>query len=78
MRNWEKEKSIKRYRDVSDLRTQFQCEYRYYLKSKQGDQSSTFSREGIRLHNEVALNTHVGRTLSLLATIIILAVIIAA
>ncbi|MHA2385681.1 MAG: hypothetical protein ACXAEE_05680 [Candidatus Thorarchaeota archaeon] len=41
---------------MSELRIQYQCEYRFYLKQKRGDKSSDASREGSRLHREVGVN----------------------
>ena len=41
-----------KYRTVSELRTQFQCEYRLYLKQKHGNQSSQASRRGTMLHDQ--------------------------
>lgn len=43
--------SFSKFRDVSDLRTQFQCEYRLYLKQKYGDIRTKASIEGELLHS---------------------------
>jgi hypothetical protein len=40
-------------REVSELRTQFQCEYRLYLKQKLGNTHSLASVTGIKLHRRV-------------------------
>ncbi|MFX1369189.1 MAG: hypothetical protein ACFFAY_11360 [Promethearchaeota archaeon] len=49
-------KRSRRYRDVSDLRTQFQCEYRLYLKQKLGTTSTGAAHVGARLHEKVKLS----------------------
>ncbi len=41
-------------RDVSELRTQFQCEYRLHLKQKLGDTHSQASVTGTELHRRVS------------------------
>lgn len=41
-------------RDVSELRTQFQCEYRLHLKQKFGDKHSQASITGTELHRRVS------------------------
>lgn len=41
-------------RDVSELRTQFQCEYRLRLKQKFGDTHSQASVTGTELHQRVS------------------------
>ncbi|MHA1928910.1 MAG: hypothetical protein ACTSV2_10095 [Candidatus Thorarchaeota archaeon] len=41
-----------KYRTVSELRTQFQCEYRLYLQQKHGNQSNQASRRGTMLHDQ--------------------------
>ena len=45
----------RRYRDVSDLRTQFQCEYRLYLKQKRRSSPSPAAIQGTNLHEKVKL-----------------------
>lgn len=70
--------AFKSYRDVSDLRTQYQCEYRHHLRTTQGDQASTYSLEGTRLHNDVSLELGRNRSISSFATIVIIVVIITA
>ncbi|MFW9841513.1 MAG: hypothetical protein ACFFES_11520 [Candidatus Thorarchaeota archaeon] len=42
-----------RLREVSDLRTQFQCEYRLYLKQKCEESSSEASLMGSILHTRI-------------------------
>lgn len=44
-------RSPKRYRSVSDLRTQYLCEYRLYLKNIHGDQDSEWTSRGNMLHS---------------------------
>jgi len=52
MRVSEDEKtSFSKFREVSELRTQFQCEYRLYLNQKLGDKITKASIEGSRLHS---------------------------
>ena len=46
-----------RLREVSDLRTQFQCEYRLHLKQKLGESSSEASTTGSVLHRLVSNQT---------------------
>ena len=45
----------RRYRDVSDLRTQFQCEYRLYLSQKKRSRPSQVAWQGTKLHQKVKL-----------------------
>jgi len=44
-------------RDVSDLRTQFQCEYRLHLKQTLGNTSTLASIAGTRFHQLLASQT---------------------
>jgi hypothetical protein len=67
-----------RYRDVSELRIQFQCEYRFYIKQMRGEKSSDASREGSRLHRKVGMNPVPGRPLNASVRAIIVIVTIAA
>jgi hypothetical protein len=67
-----------RFRDVSELRIQFQCEYRFYLKQKRGDKSSAACREGSRLHQEIGTNPIVTRLPHPLVMTLIVTVILAA
>ncbi|MHA2083349.1 MAG: hypothetical protein ACXAEB_06030 [Candidatus Thorarchaeota archaeon] len=41
----------KRFRAVSDLRIQCQCEYKFLLRQKIGENSSNANRRGTLLHN---------------------------
>ncbi|MHA2024566.1 MAG: hypothetical protein ACW98U_01600 [Candidatus Thorarchaeota archaeon] len=43
-----------RIREVSDLRTQYQCEYRLHLKQKLGGSSSKASVMGSTLHSKIS------------------------
>jgi len=53
MRILESEKTgFSKYREVSDLRIQFLCEYRLFLHQKIGDESTKASLEGQRLHSK--------------------------
>ena len=45
--------SFSRFRDVSDLRTQFQCEYRLYLMQQRGEVTTKASIDGTMLHNRI-------------------------
>jgi len=54
-------KRSRRYREVSDLRTQFQCEYRLYLKQKIGATATRAALMGSRLHEQINLNPEVNR-----------------
>ncbi|TFG26511.1 hypothetical protein EU528_14280 [Candidatus Thorarchaeota archaeon] len=42
------------FRNVSDLRVQFLCEFRFYLQEKHGQQDTDASIEGSRLHDSLA------------------------
>ena len=46
-----------RMREVSDLRTQFQCEHRLHLKQKLGESPSEASTTGSMLHRLVSNQT---------------------
>jgi hypothetical protein len=46
-----------RMREVSDLRTQYQCEYRLYLKQRLGGSSSKASVMGAILHSRISDST---------------------
>ncbi|MHA2068707.1 MAG: hypothetical protein ACXABY_30455 [Candidatus Thorarchaeota archaeon] len=67
-----------RYRDVSELRIQFQCEHRFFLSQEHGNKSSDASREGSRLHREVGLNPVQVRSLNPSMTVILVIIIVAA
>ncbi|MHA2142249.1 MAG: hypothetical protein ACXADC_08160 [Candidatus Thorarchaeota archaeon] len=67
-----------RYREVSELSIQFQCEYRFFLNQEYGENPSDASREGARLHREVGLNPLQVRSLNPFLTVILVIVIIAA
>ncbi|MFW9849860.1 MAG: hypothetical protein ACFFF4_12010 [Candidatus Thorarchaeota archaeon] len=54
---------LKRYRQVTELRTQFQCEYRLLLRYKYGSQSSKWIHRGSELHT-IAANRPVSRDVS--------------
>jgi hypothetical protein len=72
-------KRSRRYRDVSDLRTQFQCEYRLYLKQKLGTTSTGAAHVGSRLHEQVKLSAKSGKDQSgLFRVAIVLLTILAA
>lgn len=43
----------KSMRDISDLRIQYFCEYRYHLKLKEGNSSTLASIRGEYLHSKV-------------------------
>ncbi|NHI88656.1 MAG: hypothetical protein EAX87_03975 [Candidatus Thorarchaeota archaeon] len=49
-------------RDVSDLRTQFQCEYRLRLKQATGNTSTPASVAGTRFHQLLASQTDIRKT----------------
>ena len=44
-------------REVSELRTQYQCEYRLHLKQKLGDTHSRASVTGTELHRHVSIQS---------------------
>ena len=47
---------VKRYRAVSDLRIQYQCEYKLLLRQRLGGKSSDASRRGTLLHNSESVD----------------------
>ncbi|MFW9799611.1 MAG: hypothetical protein ACFFD9_04195 [Candidatus Thorarchaeota archaeon] len=51
-----------RYRDVADLRVQYMCEYRLHLRRKRRYGSSAESVLGIRLHQQVPLQSKKGQS----------------
>jgi len=68
---------FRKMRGVSELRTQFQCEYRLYLKQKIGGSHSLASAAGIELHRRLSIQqnrqdveTTESRALSLLVVVI--------
>ncbi|MGY5880276.1 MAG: hypothetical protein RTV31_08495 [Candidatus Thorarchaeota archaeon] len=48
--------TFSKFRNVSDLRIQFLCEYRFHLQEKLGNQETRASIEGSRLHDAVAIS----------------------
>ena len=55
MKLTDREKGVlHRMREVSDLRTQYQCEYRLHLKQKSNDTHSLASKTAIELHSHVS------------------------
>jgi hypothetical protein len=44
-------------REVSELRTQYQCEYRLHLKQRLGDSRSQASVDGTELHRQFSLQS---------------------
>ena len=76
-----KDRTPGRYRDVSELRIQFQCEHRFYLKQKIGVESSAACREGSRLHQDIGMNPIFTQTphpfvMALIVTVIVAAAIL--
>ncbi len=68
-----------RYRDVSELRIQFLCEYRLHLKWELGERVSDASVRGANLHKHVPFQTgHVQTTnIALRITVLIMTVLAA-
>jgi hypothetical protein len=70
--------SYSKFRNVSDLRIQFLCEYRFYLQERLGNRETRASIEGSRLHDVIATSKdsvqHQNKIIPLL--IIIAAIII--
>ncbi len=58
-------RSIKHYREVSDLRIQYFCEYRFHLGQKLGEMPSEYAIEGERLHHAISTRNHSTRKISL-------------
>jgi hypothetical protein len=48
---------FRKMREVSELRTQFQCEYRLHLTKKYGDSYSQASVTGSELHHLVSIQS---------------------
>ena len=48
-------RDIKRYKTVTDLRTQYMCEYRLFLRTMFGVTSTKASRQGTRLHSGITI-----------------------
>ncbi|NHJ15031.1 MAG: hypothetical protein EAX95_15220 [Candidatus Thorarchaeota archaeon] len=71
-------KQVRRYRDVSDLRTQFQCEYRLFLNQKRGMQFSSAAQQGAHLHERVKLHAEGKSQSNLGFRIVVIAVTILA
>jgi hypothetical protein len=46
--------SFSKFRNVSDLRVQFLCEYRFYLQEKLEQRETRASIDGTRLHDSIA------------------------
>ncbi|MBD3406823.1 MAG: hypothetical protein GF411_11970 [Candidatus Lokiarchaeota archaeon] len=68
-------KGISSFRNVSDLRIQFYCEYRLFLKQLHGGTSSEASRGGTRLHSKIAVEVSksaANRTILILLLVIII------
>ena len=64
-------------REVSDLRTQYQCEYRLQLKQKLGGTHSRASVTGTELHRRVATQSdkqHEGNSENTLVPLLIIVV----
>ncbi|MGY5875848.1 MAG: hypothetical protein RTU30_08890 [Candidatus Thorarchaeota archaeon] len=61
------------FRNISDLRIQYQCSYRLYLKHKIGDRPTLEREKGRQLHQEVFSLGERGESIN---TRLILAVII--
>lgn len=62
-------------REVSELRTQFQCEYRLHLRHKFGDSHSPTSVTGTELHRRVSIQSdsqHIEKTESRIAPLLII------
>jgi hypothetical protein len=72
MRNKSK---IHALRDISELRIQYFCEYRYFLKSKYGNSSSIACVRGKLLHSRIGDDVSAS-TINLLPLGIIIAVVI--
>jgi hypothetical protein len=79
MRITEEEKtSFSKFRDVSDLRTQFQCEYRLHLIQQRGRHIGKAAIDGSMLHSRFSMIDEMKssgyRWLRVLALIIIIIV----
>jgi len=62
-----------RMREVSELRTQYQCEYRLHLEQKFGNSQSVASVTGTELHLHVQSDKlHVGKTENRLVPLLII------
>jgi hypothetical protein len=45
--------SSSRFREVSELRIQFQCEYKLYLTQKRGEMTTKAGIDGTMLHGQI-------------------------
>ncbi|MGY5858167.1 MAG: hypothetical protein RTU63_02260 [Candidatus Thorarchaeota archaeon] len=50
--------TFSKFRNVSDLRIQFLCEYRFQLQEEHGQKDTRASIEGSRLHDSIATSEH--------------------
>lgn len=73
MRILEKEKTAySRLREVSELRTQFQCEYRFFLDQQNSRNPSPAAIRGEMLHSRIAVvKEEKGQTYNRLVPIVI-------
>ncbi len=72
--------SFHRMREVSELRVQYQCEYRLYLKQKLGDVHSKASSIGSDLHHHMSKHViiqHVEKENNLVILLILVMTVIA-
>jgi len=72
--------SFHRMREVSELRVQYQCEYRLYLKQKLGEVHSKASSIGLNLHTHVSKKDaiqHVEKKDNLILLLIVIMTLIA-
>lgn len=53
-------RDLKSYRTVSDLRTQYVCEYRLFLKKQVGDRPTEAAARGSQLHADVEVTPTAG------------------
>lgn len=64
-------------REVSELRTQYQCEFRLHMKLKLGDTHTRASVAGIELHRRVSMQSdkqHTGNNENRLVPLLIIVV----
>lgn len=69
--------SFSRFREVSELRTQFQCEYRLHLVQRWGKAVTKASMDGTMLHNLVStIRTHEPEGTQWMTILVIVAVVV--
>ena len=64
------------YREVSELRIQYFCEYRYFLTKSLGDPVTDAAKAGRKLHSQVSEKRYSSHELSVTKRILIIILIL--